>query len=711
MSYDPYADCPCGSGKKIKFCCQDVIPEMQKVARLRENQPTRAAQILEGLEKDFGANLWVASSHARLLMEQGEYSAAKRRCERYLARDGNDEQNPELNAIVALAAFVSDGYESAKRAVHRAFQLSARREPALVTRLAGAISLVMLEAESFMSARAHAAIAVKLSPEDRRSHCVMQLAQIEGSSRIPYPLRSVHRLVDYTAAVEDQKELDRAVRLSSLGCWKPASILLKRLTDKHPDAAELWHNLALCHAWDGNEPAAAEAFHKAASLYKDDEAAVECETLAQLLDLELTEDVNEIVLKSYKIDSVSRLLTSLDKEDLFDRLSIEVPLDGEGPVAQYRLLAKPFPTDKKPEQLTPEDIPEFIADVLVFDATDQRSAQLQITGVEGEGFEQADKTLNKAVSDQITLDKDADDEPLGVVPVELEGLEWNCHFPADFPATIARNIETQKMQAVATDVWPNLKLSGLGGKTPLEAKDDSKLQVALKSSIHVLDAFYDRNNVMLDIETLRGSLGLEAPAPVVPGENNVTGFSTMALQRIKFGDLSDDQLVDIARRVLLVRHTRTAYDALTEVAGRQVCVDRIGAERVFSTLVGICREQNRRDEALKWLTAGRDAAEAADEAFRNILEWDVRELNLRMDDPTDSGIPGLWKKFEEQYFPKLPEIRESMVMFMIEKGLGHLVSEVATVTAGGGEIVWTPDSDDGDADGAGDKKLWVPGQE
>ncbi len=711
MSYDPYADCPCGSGKKIKFCCQDVIPEMQKVARLRENQPKRAAQILEGLEQNFGANLWVASSHARLLMEQGEYPAAKGRCERYLTKDGNDEQNPELNAIVALAAFVSDGYESAKRTIHRAFQLSARREPALVTRLAGAISLVMLEAESFMSARAHAAIAVKLSPEDRRSHCVMQLAQIEGSSRIPYPLRSVHRLVAYTAAVEDQKELDRAVRLSSLGCWKPASILLKRLTEKHPDAAELWHNLALCHAWDGNEPAAAEAFHKSASLYKDDEAAVECETLAQLLDLELTEDVNEIVLKSYKIDSVSKLLTSLDKEDLFDRLSIEVPLDGEGPVAQYRLLAKPFPTDKQPEQLTPPDIPEFIADVLVFDATDQQSAQLQITGVEGEGFEQADATLNKAVADQITLDEEADDEPLGVVPVELEGLEWNCHFPAEFPATIARNIETQKMQAVATDVWPNLKLSGLGGKTPLEAKGDAKLKVALQSSIHVLDAFYDRNNVMLDIDALRKSLDLEAPSPVVPGANNVTGFSTMSLQRIKFGDLSDEQLVDIARRVLLVRHTRTAYAALTEVAGRQACVDRIGSERVFSTLVGICREQNRRDEALKWLAAGRDAAEAADEAFRNILEWDVRELNLRMDDPTDSKIPGLWKKFEEQYFPKLPEIRESMAMFMVEKGLGHLVSEVATVAAGGSETVWTPDSDSGDADGAGGKKLWVPGQD
>lgn len=712
MSYDPYADCPCGSGKKIKFCCQDVIADMQKVARLRENQPTRACQILADLESDFPENLWVASSHARLLMEQGEYPAAKARCERYLASENNNQQHPEMNGILALAAFVADGYESAKRTIHRAFQLSARREPALVTRLAGAISLVMLEAESFMAARAHAAIAVKLSPEDRRSHCVMQLAQIEGSSRIPYPLRSVHRLVPYTAAVEDQKEIDRALRLSSLGCWKPAAILLSRLAEKHSDAPELWHNLALCHAWDGNEPAAAEAFHKAAALYNDSDAAIECETLAQLLDLELTEDVNEIVVKTYTVTSVSKLLTTLDANDRFDRLSVEAPVDGDGPVAQYRLLEKPFPRDKPPEDLTPEEIPEFVADVMIFDATEDQAAQLQITGVEGEGFEEADKTLNSVLGDQIALDEDADDEPLGVVPVELEGLEWNCHFPADFPATVARNIETQKMQAVASDIWPNLKLSGLGGKTPKEAAGDEKLRVALNAAIYVLDAFYDRNNVMLDIEQVRKTLGVDSPTPVNPGSDNVTGYSTMSLQRVSFGDLTDDQLVDIARRVLLVRHTRTAYDALTEVANRKPCVDRVGAERVYSTLVGICREQNRRDEALKWLSAGREAAEAADEAFKNILEWDVRELNLRMDDPTDAAIPELWKKFEEQYFPKLPEIRESMAMFMEEKGLGHLVSNLATVTTDSDDdddVIWTPDSEESPAEPG--KKLWVPGQE
>lgn len=708
MSYDPYADCPCGSGKKIKFCCQEVIPGMQKVARLRENQPSRALQILDELEDKHPDNLWVAASHSRLLMEVGDYQSAKRRTESFLNHEGNDARNPELNAIHALASFVCDGFESSKRSVHRAFQLSARREPSLLTRLAGAIAMVMLEAESFMAARAHAALAVKLSPEDRRQHFVMQLAQIEGSSRIPYPLRSVHRLVPYTAAVEDQPDFDRAMRLSSLGCWHPAAILLKRIADKHPDAAELWHNLGLCHAWDGNEPVAAEAFHKAAELYADHEAAVECETLAQLLDLELTEDVNEIAIRSFKAQSVSRLLTQLDGEEQFERLTIEVSLDDDGPVAQYRLLERPFPRDRKPEELTPDDIPEFIADIFVFDQTDDGPAQVQLSGVEGEGFDQAQKALLDAVGDLLEEDTEADDEALGVVPRELEGLEWNCHFPADFPSTIARDIETAKMQQVADEIWPNISLSALGGKTPLDARGDESLRVPLEAAVYVLDAFYDRNNVMLDVSRLRESLGLADPAPLIPGDS-VTGFSTIALQRIPFAELSDDQLVDIARRLFLVRHTRTTYEAFTVAARRPECVERLEKDRVYAALVGICREQNLRGEALEWLQAGRDAAVQDEAGFEVLLEWDVRELNLRMDDPEDPAIPELWKKFEETYLPKLPELREGIVEVMREKGLGHLISEVTPVAAGGGETVWTPGSDEPGPDES--RKLWVPGQD
>ena len=46
---DAYALCPCGSGKKLKFCCHDIAPDMLRVLRLVEDgqlkqRPSRGSQ-------------------------------------------------------------------------------------------------------------------------------------------------------------------------------------------------------------------------------------------------------------------------------------------------------------------------------------------------------------------------------------------------------------------------------------------------------------------------------------------------------------------------------------------------------------------------------------------------------------------------------------------------------------------------------------------
>ncbi|MFN9034852.1 MAG: SEC-C metal-binding domain-containing protein [Planctomyces sp.] len=38
MALDSYALCICGSGKKLKFCCQDVLPELSLASTLRDNK-------------------------------------------------------------------------------------------------------------------------------------------------------------------------------------------------------------------------------------------------------------------------------------------------------------------------------------------------------------------------------------------------------------------------------------------------------------------------------------------------------------------------------------------------------------------------------------------------------------------------------------------------------------------------------------------------
>ena len=49
---DVYQLCPCGSGKKLKFCCQAIVGEMLKIAELQQSHQHRAAlTLLETIEK------------------------------------------------------------------------------------------------------------------------------------------------------------------------------------------------------------------------------------------------------------------------------------------------------------------------------------------------------------------------------------------------------------------------------------------------------------------------------------------------------------------------------------------------------------------------------------------------------------------------------------------------------------------------------------
>src|SRR5580704_18751692 len=77
MELDVYAPCPCGSGKKVKFCCAPILGDMAKVARLQAgDQPRQALQILEKLEKSHPNNPFVSSKHAEILIGLQQFGEA-----------------------------------------------------------------------------------------------------------------------------------------------------------------------------------------------------------------------------------------------------------------------------------------------------------------------------------------------------------------------------------------------------------------------------------------------------------------------------------------------------------------------------------------------------------------------------------------------------------------------------------------------------------
>ena len=71
MTIDRYTPCPGGTGKKIKFCCQDLLHELEGVHRMLEGDQRLAC--LEHVEKLFGPGRTLTP--AKDLYQDGFYAA------------------------------------------------------------------------------------------------------------------------------------------------------------------------------------------------------------------------------------------------------------------------------------------------------------------------------------------------------------------------------------------------------------------------------------------------------------------------------------------------------------------------------------------------------------------------------------------------------------------------------------------------------------
>src|SRR5206468_6985730 len=81
MPLDPYVSCPCGSGKKFKWCCAPYYPQVEKAFEQEEQgQHEAALQTIKGLLTAHGTNPSVWLYYAQFLYKSGaaELEAAAR---------------------------------------------------------------------------------------------------------------------------------------------------------------------------------------------------------------------------------------------------------------------------------------------------------------------------------------------------------------------------------------------------------------------------------------------------------------------------------------------------------------------------------------------------------------------------------------------------------------------------------------------------------
>ncbi|QDT34801.1 hypothetical protein [Thalassoglobus polymorphus] len=710
---DSYAPCPCGSGKKVKFCCQAILPEMAKIERLQENnQPHMAIQLIDKVLKEHPDNGWLVTQRAMALFNREAFEEARDGLVPFLRKN---PEHPLANAMLALAVVQSDTMEKSKKVIHRAFLKSMADEHQLVAILAGKLVSHFLEIECDMAARQHMAIVLRLGSEEDRQRTLMAMLELDADTTVPYPLRGGHPLPTYEAPPEMETQQKKSQRLYIHGCFSEAADILDKIAEVDPASPQLWHTIGLMRAWDGDELNAAKAFHKAAGLYEDFDQAVDLEALAQLLDRRQKDNSIPSRMVSYETESLSKLLTRLDNDDQLCR--VPVMEEQTGISASYDILDRNLPTEKELEELSLETAPRSIGRLMLVDQADPSTpAAAHVTAIEGERLEQSIQIFEAAAGELATPAKKEEEEveDSDVISWYAEDdlvLTESAFFPPKTPPEIRQKLRKEFIDKCIHETWANSPQKALNGKTPLEASKDESLKVALAAAVRVFDSFLDRRDIILDQAELRDKLNVPHPTPIPPSDDlDLNTLTVTQLQDISFEGMSDKLFDLVMQRALVVKHCGFGYRTLTEFLKNRpelVKENEQETQQAYANLADICSRSLKEDEALEWIQLGFEQTKSQGGPFEAELMWKMRELQFRSRYLNDPELKQLLLELWNYYGAKLPVVRERLEQFIqtLEIDPPWENAIITPETSGDGEAGWSAQPQGSES---GEKKLWLP---
>lgn len=717
MANDPYSACPCGSGKKLKFCCSEYLSDLQRGFRLRENQPEAAVKLFRDLLRKHPDKDVILRELVYTLNELGLRSEAREVVTDFLK--ANPDQPTALLAMAEIC-LQEDGFAASRRLLHRTFQICARSQPTGISFLAAMIAAEMGDTGCLMAAREHLSLAVRTASGERQRNLVLQLVRFESESSLPFVFRSSHPLLPVTCSEEAAQQDVRARKLSILGCWEPAAILYNRLADAYPTDGAIWYNLGLCQSWDGRLAESANSLHHAATLLTDFDLAVAAESLAQQIDSQLSTDRYRFYSVSLNVRSVSELLSRLESEPLLHRIHTHDHEDCEHPggtdhAAELILLSSAITADDLHDA---SQLPESIADVDLYDITDADEAVnagihhpfLLITASEAV-IDTAIVRIRAIAGDLILTSGDEEKkEVISVEKSESRVFDHRYFCPAGLTQKRFRNL-TRKLEPQTIEAWMQMPQPALGEKSVLEAANDDALKVKRAACVIGLMVAASRYELAPDFAAIRQRLNVPAPVPRdIPEHFVMAAIPAIEYERIDVTKLTSTQLHEFTNRcsILGLRHQIRA--GLDELATRPEGIKEYDARRGWLMRAAIARVEEDYEFSYQCLDHARSAAATGTDVFRHQLELDIRELSFRLDDPEDPGLTTLLHRIRDRYLHKIPDIEAVIREQLNVAGCGHLASELegGLTTVGAGSSLWTPGAA---AESAETGKLWIPGQE
>jgi hypothetical protein len=715
MAVDPYAPCPCGSGKKVKFCCSDLVGDIEKIHRMIEGDQPRAA--LRHAEQTLARHPRRASLldlRASLELALGEADAARATIAEFLQAD---PQNPSAHACQAMLLASTEGGRAAVNPLQRALALIEREMPQRVFEAIGVVGRALLAEGHIVAAQAHLWLHVGIAPRDD-PRALELLVSLNHYSGLPLLLRDNLRLRDWPADASWKSEAEKASRLADQGKWLEAAGVIDRLGGTHGAVPTLLYNRAVLAGRLADDRALVAGLHAYAQMDVPLDDAVEAEAIAQLLDNESKEQLLDSVVRAYSIKDFDALLTNLASDRRMQHVELD-PAQHEGsdqprPRHTYVLLDQPLP--ESGIGIERDEVPGLAGVVSIFGRQTDRPERLELTTDDGPNLERTLAALLKAGGD--ALGDLIEQRVTGSITPTEQALNWRWHFPLDTPIADRRKLVAEERHLAITDRWPDVPRPGLAGKTPREAAGDPQLRIPLMAAILILEQGSNNRGDAASIAVLRDKLGLPQPEPIDASGNCVAALPLVRVPRLIMETVSDDDLVQLYRRSILIAARAATAIAAREAINRPSVAARIPPADAFRRLIAAEDDDER---ALALIQEARERSAAVGEST---AAWDLAELELHIESGNPEQAQATLARIEQLHLDD-PQVAAAVYRLLYETGVispedvaaqGHhadaprpafAAASPAPVASESASRIWTPDSE---LPASGGKKstLWTP---
>ncbi|HVW00992.1 MAG TPA: tetratricopeptide repeat protein, partial [Planctomycetaceae bacterium] len=307
MALDQYGPCPCGSGKKLKFCCQPVVDLLEQAEQqLAQGQTSACRNILKQAEAKAPESPWVQVVKARCEVTAESWDAASAALRRLFELVPDHPEGLAIKVVVDVRTGKIDDIDEEIDKVFAHFERVPRHQLEMLAMLRAT-----LPGTSPLGRQRNLMLALTLTRTENRKFVLEQAMRSMSDRSTSYLLRW-----DYPLRLpkENKAEYGLALKYAQTGAFISAAEEFAKLAAAAPNDADLQWDLGLCRAWNSENQLAAQALHRSAELDSDFERGSETEALAQSLDALDLSGMVPLPGWGYVVKSVSRLLTLLDQQ-------------------------------------------------------------------------------------------------------------------------------------------------------------------------------------------------------------------------------------------------------------------------------------------------------------------------------------------------------------------------------------------------------------